>query len=90
MKMTTCKRMKEFMMNKKKKKKKKRKKNHMKMRMKTLQDQTQTPSRWVQKNHPETQIIGDKDPEVKTIRKLFYDEGKALLSTVEPKTFKEA
>ena len=38
--MKTFKRMKEFMMNKKKKKKKKRKKNHMKMRMKTLQDQT--------------------------------------------------
>ena len=48
------------------------------------------PSRWVQKNHPESQIIGDKDSGVKTRRKLLYDEKQALLSIIEPKTFKEA
>ena len=58
--------------------------------MKTLQDQTQTPSRWVQKNCPESQIIGDKDSGVKTRRKLLYDEEQALLSIVELKKFKEA
>ena len=49
---------------------------------------TNTPSRWVQKNHPESQIIGDKYSGVKTRRKIFYDEEQALLSIVEPKTFK--
>ena len=42
-----------------------------------------------QKNHPESQIIGDKESGVKIRRKLF-DEEQALLSIVEPKTFKEA
>ena len=51
----------------------------MKMRMMTLQDQTQTPSRWVQKNHPQSQIIDDKYLGVKTRGKLFYDEEQTLL-----------
>ena len=50
---------------------------------------TKTPSRWVKKNHLESEIIGDKYSGVKTRRKLFYDEEQALLLIVEPKTFKE-
>ena len=50
---------------------------------------TKTSSRQVQKNHLESQIIGDKESGVKIRRKLF-DEEQALLSIVEPKTFKEA
>ena len=50
---------------------------------------TKTTSRCIQKNHFESQIIGDKYVGVKTRRKLFYDEEQALLSIVEPKIFKE-
>ena len=49
---------------------------------------TKTSSRWVQKTHLESQIIGDKESGFKTRRKLF-DEEQALLSIVEPKTFKK-
>ena len=45
-----------------------------------------TSSRRVQKDHPETQIIGDKDVGVSTRRKLLFNE-QALLSVVEPKCF---
>ena len=34
----------------------------------------ETKCRWVHKNHPERQIIGDKDSVVKTRIKLCYDE----------------
>ena len=51
---------------------------------------TKTPSRWVQKNHPESQIIGDKYSGVKTRRQLFYDEEQSLLSIAEQKKLKEA
>ena len=40
-------------------------------------------------DHPETQIIGDKDVGVSTRRKLLSNE-QALLSVVEPKNFAEA
>ena len=51
---------------------------------------TKTPSRWVQKNHLEIQIIGDKYLGVKIRRNLLYDEEQSLLSIVEPKTFNES
>ena len=39
--------------------------------------------------HPENQIIGDKESGVKSRRKLI-DEQEALVSIIEPKTFKES
>ena len=50
---------------------------------------TKNPSRRVQKNHPESQIMGDKNIGVKTRRQL-PDVEQALLSIVEPKNFTEA
>ena len=47
---------------------------------------TKAPSRRIQKDHPETQIIGDKDVGVITRRKLLFNE-QALLAVVEPKKF---
>ena len=50
---------------------------------------TRAPSRRIQKNHLETQIIRDKDVGDSIIRKLmFYQQ--ALLSVVERKNLKEA
>ena len=49
---------------------------------------TKAPSRRIQKNHPKTQIIGDKDVGVSTRRQITFNE-QALLSIVEPKNFKE-
>jgi regulator of extracellular matrix RemA (YlzA/DUF370 family) len=48
------------------------------------------PSKRVQKNHPESQIIGDKNAGVETRRKLTFDSEQAMLSLIEPKSFKEA
>ena len=50
---------------------------------------TRAPSRRIQKNHPETQIISDKDVGVSTRRKLMFNE-QALLLVVEPKNLTEA
>ena len=47
---------------------------------------TKTPSRRVQKDHPESQILGDKNVGVKTRRQL-PDVEQALLLIVEPKNF---
>jgi hypothetical protein len=51
-----------------------------------------TSSKRVQKNHPSDQIIGNKDAGVETRRKIRSPEQThlALLSTIEPKCFKEA
>ena len=54
----------------------------------TPRSNTKTPSRRVQKDHPETQIIGDKDVGVSTRRQLLFNE-QALLSVVEPTNFIE-
>ena len=43
----------------------------------------------MQKNHPETQIIGDKNAVVSTRRQLTFNE-QSLLSIVEPKDFTKA
>ena len=50
---------------------------------------TKTPSRRVQKDHLESQIMGDKNAGVKTRRKI-PDVEQALISIVEPKNFIEA
>ena len=50
---------------------------------------TKTPSRRIQKDHPKTQIISDKDVGVSTRKQLLFNE-QALLSVVEPKNFIEA
>ena len=51
-----------------------------------------TPRKWVQKNHPSDQIIGNKDAGVETRRKICSPEQThlALLSTIEPNYFEEA
>jgi regulator of extracellular matrix RemA (YlzA/DUF370 family) len=54
------------------------------------QDPSKAPSRRVQKNHPESQIIGNKSVGVETRRKLTYESEQAMLSLIEPKTFAEA
>ena len=48
----------------------------------TPRSDTITPSRWVQKNHHDSQIIGDTDSGVKTRIKLLYDEEQELPSIV--------
>ena len=50
-------------------------------------------SRIIRKNHPENQIIGDKNKGVQTRRKILAESEKshvAFLSTTEPKSFNEA
>ena len=49
-----------------------------------------SPSKRVQKNHPENQIIGDKEAEVETRRKLRFYSEQAMLSVIEPKHFVES
>jgi hypothetical protein len=47
---------------------------------------TQTPSRFVQKNHPENLILGDKNTETQTRRKLertYEHVNLSLLSKIE-------
>ena len=51
---------------------------------------TKTPSRRVQKNHPEEQIIGSTSDGVHTRRQLMYQTEIAYLSQVEPTSIKEA
>jgi len=49
------------------------------------------PSRYVQKNHPESQILGDKESGVRTRRTLMGSSNHlALLSTIEPHNVNEA
>ena len=50
---------------------------------------TKNPSRRVQKDHPEAQIIGDKYTGFSTRRQLLFNE-EALPSVVEPKNFTES
>jgi hypothetical protein len=51
---------------------------------------TKTPSRIIQKNHPEELIIGDMNDGVQTRRQLLYQTELALLSHIEPSSIKEA
>jgi hypothetical protein len=48
------------------------------------------PSKKVQKNHPESQIIRDKNTGVETRRKITFDSEQEMLSIIEPKSFKES
>ena len=57
------------------------------------QTETKAPSKIVQNNHPESQIIGDKNKGLKTRRKLIKNSEKShidFLSMMEPKNFEEA
>eukprot|EP00253_Pinus_taeda_P005781 PITA_05781 len=49
-----------------------------------------TPSRYVQKNHPETQILGQKEAGVRTRTIAEASSYLALLSSVEPRNVSEA
>jgi len=52
--------------------------------------QPKTPSRYVQKHHPKSQILGNKEVGVQTRRKLINTSSSAnfaLLSMSEPQTF---
>ena len=51
---------------------------------------TKTPSRRVQKNHPEEQIIGSTSDGVKTRRQIMYQTEVSYLSQVEPMSIKES
>ena len=51
---------------------------------------TKTPSRRVQKNHPEEQIIGNTSDGVLTRRQLMYQTKIAYFSHIEPTSVKEA
>jgi hypothetical protein len=48
------------------------------------------PSKRVQKSHPESHIIGNKNAGVETRRKLTFDSEQAMLYLIEPKSFKES
>jgi regulator of extracellular matrix RemA (YlzA/DUF370 family) len=48
-----------------------------------------SPSKRVQKNHLESQIIVDKSVGVETRRRLAFDSEQAMLSLIEPKSIKE-
>ena len=57
------------------------------------QQSVKLPSRIIQKNHPEIQIIGNKNEGIQTRRKLLKDSEQshiAFLSIVEPKNCYEA
>jgi hypothetical protein len=47
-----------------------------------------SPSKRVQKNHPKSQIIGDKSAGVEKRRRLAFDSEQAMLSLIEPKSIK--
>ena len=51
---------------------------------------TKTPSRLVQKSHPEEHIIGSKSIGVQTRKPLLYQIEVAYLSQIEPTSIKEA
>ena len=53
---------------------------------KSPRSNTKTPSRIIQKDHPETQIIGNKDAVVSTRRRLMFQE-QALISLVDLNNF---
>jgi hypothetical protein len=58
-----------------------------------MKQDTKTPSRFVQKNHPKNLILGDKNARTQTRRKLankYEQMNLSLLSQVEPKFFIEA
>ena len=64
-------------------------------KLRNIQDKkkTKSPSRIVQKNHLENQIIGDKDKGVQTRRKLIKASEQssiAFLYMMEPKNFEES
>jgi regulator of extracellular matrix RemA (YlzA/DUF370 family) len=48
-----------------------------------------SPLKRVQKNHPESQIIGDRNAGVETRTKITFDSKKETLSVIEPNSFKE-
>jgi hypothetical protein len=48
---------------------------------------SKAPSRRVQRDHPESQIIGNKSVGVETRRRLTYESEQIMLSLIEPKTF---
>ena len=79
-----------ILLKKKKMENQKKEESHENENEDSPRSDTKTPSRWVQKNHLESKIIGNTDSRFKTRRKLLYDEEQALLLIVEPKTFKEA
>jgi regulator of extracellular matrix RemA (YlzA/DUF370 family) len=49
-----------------------------------------SPSKRVQKNHYEIQIIGDKSEGVETRRKLVFNSEQEMVSLIEPNLVKEA
>eukprot|EP00253_Pinus_taeda_P021764 PITA_21764 len=54
-------------------------------------DKEKAPSRYVQRNHLETQILGEKESDVQTRRALVgYPSYLALLSTIEPKNLNKS
>jgi len=58
----------------------------------TQQQSVKPPSRIIQKNHSESQIIGDRNEGVQTRRKMLKDSERyhiAFLSISEPKNFYE-
>ena len=51
----------------------------------------QTPSRYVQKNNPKSQILGDKEAGIQTRRTLVGTSSHlAILSTIEPQNVNQA
>jgi hypothetical protein len=72
---------------------KKKKKKNEEEEEETKHQDTQTPSRFVQKNHPENLILGDKNVKTQTRRKLastYEQVNLSLLSKIEPECFAEA
>jgi hypothetical protein len=64
-----------------------------KKKKKAPRQDTKTPSRYVQKNHPEELILGENNKGVQTRRQLIRSPEHAnlsLLSKIEPKNFEEA
>eukprot|EP00253_Pinus_taeda_P002008 PITA_02008 len=56
-----------------------------------IKAEEKTPSRYVQKNHPETQILGQKEASVQTRRTITEASSYlALLSSIEPQNVNEA
>lgn len=52
-----------------------------------------TPNRYMQKNHPEEKIMGNKNDSLQTRRRLSRNNEQVnlcLMTEMEPKTFKEA
>jgi hypothetical protein len=49
-----------------------------------------SPSKRVQKNHPKSQIIGNKNAGVEMRRRLDFESEQTMLSLIGPNSFKEA